>query len=94
MADDTPEMATWWQIRQRVVFTEARTKALDAMVAGLSKAELANRARAEAAHRRLDEIEDTGALVKDVLERLDKLEATVAKISEWLKTRPWKAKEE
>ncbi len=92
MADETPEMATWWQIRQRVIFTEQRLKALDELTRETAEKTRQNHQRADAAHRRIDEAEDTGALVKTVLERLEALETKVAKMAEWLKGRPWEKK--
>ena len=71
-----PDMQSWPAIRQRLILLESSIKAADSHVSELTGQIRQNTERARTAHARLDEREDEAALLmREVLERLTKIEA-------------------
>ena len=81
---DNNQLEATWQVRRRLIANEAERKAQGQTIDELVRECRQNRERAQMAHERIDQIEDTSAVLLDVVERLEKLEQRFEKMREWV----------
>ena len=85
MTDDAPELATPWQIRRRLLSSEAERKAQGDAISELLRECRQNRERLQKAHERIDELTDELAERVEAMQKLlDENEARYAKMREWV----------
>ena len=85
MTEAAPELATPWQIRRRLLSNEAERKAQGDTIKELVQECNQNRERLQAAHQRIDNLEDELAERVETMQKLvDETEEKYAKMREWV----------
>jgi len=86
MTDEpTPELSTPWQIRRRLLSSEAERKAQADTINQLFRECDQNRERLQAAHQRIDNLEDELAeRLKEMQLLVSENDAKYAKMKEWV----------
>jgi len=82
MTEPEDTLKSWWQIRRRLLTNEAERKAQGDQIRDLIQECRQNRKRLQAAHQRIDEINDTSAELLQVVLKLDEMEAKIANLIE------------
>ena len=89
MTDEpAPELATPWQVRRRLIANEAERKAQADSIKELTQECRQNRERLQAAHQRIDNLEDELAeKLKEMQLLVSENDAKYAKMKEWVLTK-------
>jgi predicted nucleic acid-binding Zn-ribbon protein len=77
-------LKTPWQIRRRLLANEAERKAQGDEISGLIRECRQNRERLQAAHERIDEIEDNSVELLILTQRMDAMEERITGLVERL----------
>ena len=89
MTDEpAPELSTPWQIRRRLIANEAERKAQADSIRDLTQECRQNRERLQAAHQRIDNLEDELAeKLKEMQLLVSENDVKYAKMKEWVLSR-------
>ena len=84
MTEPESTLKTSWQIRRRLLANEAERKAQGDEIKNLIQECGQNRKRLQAAHERIDGIEDNSAILLTLVQRMDAMEERIAGLIERL----------